>query len=194
MRSGQPGGGQLRGVTCVSFPGACRVLASGLRWRFRIFFAASCPRRVCRDPQADLPPGRSRTRATGSSGRAAQRGPRGQNRRTGPCGMRRGGQRGHGRQCGGQAPCAAHPTAVDRILGREPCTRSGACRHAKGRPTGGVKGGKAAHGDVKRARRPKIWAAATPGMEPNLLPSRLYNINACMQPIFALTFGKLKYF
>ena len=31
LRSGQPGDRQLRGVTCVSFPGACRVLASGLR-------------------------------------------------------------------------------------------------------------------------------------------------------------------
>ena len=57
------------------------------------FSAASCPRRICRDSQAGLPLGRSRTRAMGSSGRAAQRGPRGQNRRTGPCGMRRGGQR-----------------------------------------------------------------------------------------------------
>ena len=104
------------------------------------------------------------------------KGARGQNRRTDPFGMRRGGQRGHGRQCGGQAPCAAHPTAVDRILGREPRTRGGACRHAKGRPTGGVKGGKAARGDAKRARRPKIWATATPGREPNPLPSRLYSI------------------
>ena len=31
LRSGQPGGGQLRGGTCVSFPGVCRTLASGLR-------------------------------------------------------------------------------------------------------------------------------------------------------------------
>ena len=35
-----------------------------------------------------------------------------------------------------------------------------------------VKGGKAMRGDAKRARRPKIWAAATPGRA-NLLPSRL---------------------
>ena len=96
--------------------------------------------RVCRDPQAGLPPGRSLTRATGSSGRAAQRGPRGQNRRTGPCGMRRGGQRGHGRQCCGQAPCAAHPTTVDRIPEREPRTRrrpgSKAAKRYGGTPNG----------------------------------------------------------
>ena len=133
------------------------------------------PRRPACRPGA-APPGRGRTRATGSSGRAAQWGPRGQNRRTDPFGMRRGGQRGHGRQCGGQAPCAAHSTAVDRILGREPRTRGGACRHAKGRPTGGVKGGKAARGDAKRARRPKIWATATPGRESNLWPSSIYSI------------------
>ena len=34
---GPLGGGQLRGGICVSFPDVCRVLASGLRWRFRIF-------------------------------------------------------------------------------------------------------------------------------------------------------------
>ena len=90
-----------------------------------------------------------------------------QGQRTNPCGMRRGGQRGHGRQCGGQAPCAAHPTTVDRIPGREPRTRGSACRHAKGRPAGGVKSGKAMRGGgAKRARRPKIWATATPGREP----------------------------
>ena len=83
--------------------------------------------------------------------------------------VRRGGQRGHGRQCGGQAPCAARSMTVGRIPRREPRTRGSACRHAKGRPAGGVKGGKAARGDAKRARRPKIWAAATPGREPNLL-------------------------
>ena len=37
LRSGQPGGGQLRGGACASFPGACRTAASGLRWRFRVF-------------------------------------------------------------------------------------------------------------------------------------------------------------
>ena len=83
---------------------------------------------------------------------------------------------GMGAECGGQAPCAAHPTAVDRILGREPRTRGGACRHAKGCPTGGVKGGKAARGDAKRARRPKIWATATPGRESNLWPNSIYSI------------------
>ena len=37
LRSGQPGGRQPRGGICESFPGACRTLASGLRWRFRVF-------------------------------------------------------------------------------------------------------------------------------------------------------------
>ena len=32
-----PRGWQLRGGICVSFPGACRIPAPGLRWRFRIF-------------------------------------------------------------------------------------------------------------------------------------------------------------
>ena len=128
------------------------------------FFAAGCPRRVCRDPQAGLPPGCSRTRATGSSGRAAQRGPRGQNRRTGPCGMRRGGRRGHGRQCGASDDRGQDPkTGTAHARRRLP-----ACQRVPG-----VKGGKATQGDAKRARRPKIWATATPGREPNLLPSRL---------------------
>ena len=34
---GQPGGGQLQGGICVFFPSVCRVPASGLRWRFRVF-------------------------------------------------------------------------------------------------------------------------------------------------------------
>ena len=37
LSCGPLGGGQLRGCICVSFPGACRILASGLRWRFRVF-------------------------------------------------------------------------------------------------------------------------------------------------------------
>ena len=61
---------------------------------------------------------------------------------------------------------AAHPMTVDRIPRREP--RAAAP---------GVKGGKAIRGDAKRARRPKIWATAAPGREPNLLPSRLYSFN-----------------
>ena len=38
---GPPGGGQLRGSICVSFPGACRGLASGLRWRFCVFLPSA---------------------------------------------------------------------------------------------------------------------------------------------------------
>ena len=34
---GPSGGGQLRGGICVFFLGACRIPASGLRWRFRVF-------------------------------------------------------------------------------------------------------------------------------------------------------------
>ena len=116
--------------------------------------------RVPRDRQAAQPKG-GRGAKAGGQARAA-------------CGGAAKG--GHGRRCGGQAPCAAHPTAVDRIPGREQRTRGGACRHAKGCPTGGVKGGKAARGDAKRARRPKIWATATPGRESNLWPSSIYSI------------------
>ena len=94
---------------------------------------------------------------------------------------------------GGMGASAAHPTTVDRIPRRETAharRRLPACQRVPG-----VKGGKATQGDAKRARRPKIWATATPGREPNLLPSRLLNsINACMRPIFALAFGKLGYF
>ena len=85
---------------------------------------------------------------------------------------------GHGARTGGQARAAcggaakdsmgagaAHPMTVDRIPEREPRA-----------PAPGVKGGKAAQGDAKRARRPKIWAAAAPGREPDPLPSRLYSI------------------
>ena len=131
---------------------------------------------VPRSPKGAAGPKPTDRHAAGAGGGHVRGHPVPQSQQTSPFGMRRGGQRGHGRQCGGQAPCAAHPTAVDRILGREPRTRGGACRHAKGRPTGGVKGGKAARGDAKRARRPKIWATATPGREPNPLPSRIYSI------------------
>ena len=37
LHSSPPGGGQPRGGICVSFPSACRIPASGLRWRFRVF-------------------------------------------------------------------------------------------------------------------------------------------------------------
>ena len=137
--------------------------------------------RAPRDRQAAQPKGDRRAKTDGqacggSRWRLCPRPSVPQSQRANPCGMRRGGQRGHGRQCSGQAPCAARSMTVNRIQGREPRTRGSACRHAKGRPTGGVKGGKAARGDAKRAHRPKIWAVATPGREPNLLASRLYNI------------------
>ena len=47
-----PGGGQLWGGICVSFPGVCCILASGLHWWFCIFSAASCPRWICRNPHS----------------------------------------------------------------------------------------------------------------------------------------------
>ena len=72
------------------------------------------PRRLACRPGA-APSGRSRTRATGSSGRASQRGPQGQSRRTG---MRR------------------EPVAVmsEAIRPAKPTGKS--MRHAAGRPKG----------------------------------------------------------
>ena len=86
----------------------------------------------------------------------------------GGCGAKTGGRARAacgGAAKGGMGAGAAHPMTVDRIPEREP--RAAAP---------GVKGSKAIRGDAKRARRPKIWAAATPGRKPNLLPSRLYSI------------------
>ena len=119
------------------------------------FFAAGCPRRACRDPQAGLPLGRSRTRATGSSGRAIQRGPRGQNRRTGPYGMRRGGQRGHGRQRGASDDRGQDPKTGTAHARR----RLSACQRAPG-----VKSGKATQGDGGRKIIPALSIFSTPSL------------------------------
>ena len=73
-------------------------------------------------------------RATGSSGRAAQRGPRGQNRRTGPCGMRRGGQRRHGRQRSTSDDRGQYTKAGTAHARRRPGSR--AAKRRRGTPNG----------------------------------------------------------
>ena len=173
------------------------------------------PRRPACRPGA-APPGRDWTRAAGSSGRAAQRGPRGQNRRTG---MRREPvavmseatqSRKANRQaysaCGGAAKGGMGASAAARRLARrirQPWTGSWDGNRARAAaPAGMPKGARRA--GSKAARRRGVTPNGPAGLRsgqrqrragnPIFGPIAFIALNACMRSTFALAFGKLGYF
>ena len=125
---GSPGGGQLRGGICVSFPSVCRTLASGLHCWFRIFpppavqgGSVGIRRPACRQGVAGRAP-RDRQAAQPKGGRGAKT----DGQAHAACG---------GAAKGGMSASVVHLMTVGMIPGREQRTRGGArlaCQRAPG--------------------------------------------------------------